>query len=754
MLAQPSLGSAASFAVLGSRVSNTGNTILAGNVGGTTISGLSRTNFVLGDPHADDALSRQAQSDRAVAYAALAALPCRQHLATLSGKLELPPDVYCVSSADVTDSLVLNAFGNRDALWVFQIDQSLTTSPLSTVQTVENGRDNRVFWRVGGSVSLGATSTFVGNVLARGDITLGRDANVSGRLLTPGVVTLDDSAVTICCDLLDMTPHLLPGGTLSTPYTYTLQPLDGKPPYIFAKAAGELPPGVTFSSGSFMGTPTTKGVYQVAIVITDADGFNCIRVYTIVVCETITLPPLSDPVACTNYEATITPAGGTSAYTFTITGSLPAGLEPLSLEDKLKLSGIPAPGPYDFTVTARDAFGCTGSRQYKGTVTGGLTLKPETDRLPEGAVDVEYSVPFEVTGGAGPFMFEISGEPPGLKKRDVMSTRFSLKGIPIKSGCYRLTVIATNGVCTITKTYDIVICDVPVTFTPDALVPGNICTLYDQTITATGCTGPHTFSLLVPDSLPPGLSLDPATGKISGRPSKPGKYCFTIVAKGALGCTARHDYCIEIVCPPITMETQLPDATACEYYSYQFAVTSCTSACEFSLDPQTPLPAELMLNKGLLSGTPAVPGVYTFNIIVTCDGCPPVVFKVSLKVICKITISPPQLPDGFLGIGYDATVTACGGTPDYTYSVTAGALPPGLSLGPTDGKITGIPGALGCFNFTVRATDSVGCFGEQTYVICIVSPSVGAPTLSEWMMLFLAATLCVAGFFMLRKIGS
>ena len=743
----PSLGSAASFAVLGSRVSNTGNTILAGNAGGGGVAGLSRSNFVLGEVRSNDALARQAQSDSAAAYAALAALPCSQELATLSGKLELSPGCYRVSSAIVTDSLILKPGVNPDASWIFQIDQSLTTSPLSTIQTVDGGRDNRVFWRVGGSVSLGATSTFVGNVLARGDITLGRDANVSGRLLSQGAVTLDDSAVTICCDLLDMTPHLLPNGTVGVSYTHPLTAVGGKPPYTFAKAAGELPPGVTFSSGSFTGTPTTKGVYQVAIVVTDLDGFNCIRVYTIVICETITLPPIP-PTPCTPFETTITPSGGTLPYTFTST-ALPPGF---TLSSSGVLRGTFAPGPYDFFLNVTDALGCTGSREYKGTVTGSLTLKPETDRLPEGAVGVEYTVPFEVAGGAGPFTFEISGEPSGLEKREVTAAGFTLKGIPKESGCYRLTVTATNGVCTITKTYDIVICDVPVTFTPDVLLPGDICTPYDGKITAAGCTGPYAYSLLIPGSLPPGLELDSVTGKIFGQPSKPGNYCFTIVAKGALGCTARRDYCIEIVCQPIMMDTQLLDAPACEPYSHQFTVTSCAGSCEFSPDPQTPLPAGLTLDKGLLSGTPALPGNYTFNVIVTCDGCPPVVFSVSLKVICNIKIFPSRLPDGFLGIGYDNNLTACGGTPTYTFSVTAGGLPPGLALSP-DGNITGIPGALGCFNFTVRATDSVGCFSEQTYVICIVTPSVGAP-LSEWMMLTLAIALGVLGFVILRKIGS
>jgi hypothetical protein len=331
----------------------------------------------------------------------------------------------------------------------------------------------------------------------------------------------------------------------------------------------------------------------------------------------------------------------------------------------------------------------------------------------------------------------------------VRGTGFDLTDKPTTGGCYRFTVTVTDGTCTITKTYDIVICPVPVTFIPDVLPAGSICTLYHEVISATGCTGPYTFSELVPGSLPPGLMLDPITGLISGTPEKPGKYRFTIVAKGALGCTASHDYTIDITCPPITIDTELPDATACEHYEHQFVVTGCTGSCKFTPVPG-PLPNDLILSEsGLLSGTPAIPGDYTFDITVTCDECPPTVFRIHLKVICLIKIFPARLPDGFLGLGYDATITACGGTPPYAFSIVSGGLPPGLTLSP-GGNISGIPTALGCFTFTVRVTDSLGCFAEQTYTVCIGPPGVSVPTLSSWGMLMISVLLAVLGSVVIR----
>lgn len=740
----PSLGSAASFAVLGaSRVTNSGSTIISGNAGvspGSTVTGLSQSNFVLGDRRVNDSLAQQAQKDNTAAYADLAARPCGTTLVGVVGKLTLAPDVYCLPPSTIlTGPLTLDAGGNRDAVWIFQIESSLTTAPQSTVQTINDGRDNKVFWQIGGPATFGAASTFTGNVLARADITLDHDANVSGRLLTQtGAVTLDDGAVTICCDLLDMTPHLLPHGTVGTPYAVTLTALDGKPPYTFAMAAGELPPGITFSASGFSGTPTANGVFQAAIVVTDADGLNCIRVYTISICGLITLPPLPQPlVACIRYDESIAASGGTEPYVYSVTG-LPEGLVP-PMPDGF-LSGTPSTtGDYDFTVTATDRSGCTGSRRYTGTITGALELKPDCGEIPEGTVGQDYGVTFTAINGTGPFTCIFSGlRPPGTEPLGCTIT-----GKPTAGGCYPVTVTIRSSACETTKTCTIVIRPV-ITFSPDPLPDGKICTRYKATITASGCTGPYTFDEPPPGSLPPGLVFDAGTGVISGTPTKRGPNPFTVVARDEDGQhTESHTYTIVVTCPEIPIDRELPDATACEYYEHQFTVTGCPEPYEFSFAPGT-LPAGLDLTEtGLLYGTPDLPGAYTFDVIVTPKECPPTTFRVHLKVVCLVKLSPSRLPHGVLGAAYDETLTACGGTPPYTFSLASGTLPPGLTLSP-DGDITGIPTALGCRTFTVRATDSLGCSSQRTYRICIAAPGVSIPTLFGWGTLALA--LLLAGF--------
>jgi hypothetical protein len=156
---------------------------------------------VVGTTHAGDAVALQAQTDTTTAYNSLAGQALTLDLTgTDLGGLTLTPGVYRFStSAQLTGALTLNALGNPNAVWVFQIGSTLTTASSSSVVMINGGSPCNVFWQVGSSATLGTTTSFAGNIVALASITLNTGANAVGRTLArTGAVTLGSSNVGGC----------------------------------------------------------------------------------------------------------------------------------------------------------------------------------------------------------------------------------------------------------------------------------------------------------------------------------------------------------------------------------------------------------------------------------------------------------------------------------------------------------------------------------------------------------------------------
>jgi len=194
------LGTAENFAVLGgSTVTNTGASIINGDLGvspGLAITGFG-SGIVNGETHAGDAFARQAQSDLADAYNALAGMSSTQDLTGIDlGGLALTAGIYNFNtSAGLTGALTLSGPG----MFVFQIGSTLTTASGSSVLVINGVNEGNVYWQVGSSATLGTTTSFRGNILALASITLNTGASIeSGRALArDGAVTLNGNTVTV-----------------------------------------------------------------------------------------------------------------------------------------------------------------------------------------------------------------------------------------------------------------------------------------------------------------------------------------------------------------------------------------------------------------------------------------------------------------------------------------------------------------------------------------------------------------------------
>lgn len=115
------------------------------------------------------------------------------------GGLTLTPGVYCFSSsAQLTGNLTLNAQGNQNAEFIFQIGSTLTTASASSVTLQNLANAGNVYWQVGSSATLGTATAFSGNILASASITLNTGATLSGRALAEtGAVTLQGNTISI-----------------------------------------------------------------------------------------------------------------------------------------------------------------------------------------------------------------------------------------------------------------------------------------------------------------------------------------------------------------------------------------------------------------------------------------------------------------------------------------------------------------------------------------------------------------------------
>jgi hypothetical protein len=201
----PSLGSASTFAVLGSStVTCTGLSTITGDVGvspGSAVTGFPPCTVTGGGIQAGNAAAFQAHHDAALAYAALVAEACTTNLTGQDlGGMTLGPGVYCFnSSAELTGTLNLTGGGP----WIFQIGSTLTTASNASVLVNGNGSSQGcapgVFWAVGSSATLGTGTQFQGILLALISDTVTTSANVSGGVFAlTGAVTLDTNLISAC----------------------------------------------------------------------------------------------------------------------------------------------------------------------------------------------------------------------------------------------------------------------------------------------------------------------------------------------------------------------------------------------------------------------------------------------------------------------------------------------------------------------------------------------------------------------------
>jgi large repetitive protein len=132
---------------------------------------------------------------------------------------------------------------------------------------------------------------------------------------------------------------------------------------------------------------------------------------------------------------------------------------------------------------------------------------------------------------------------------------------------------------------------------------------------------------------------------------------------------------------------------------------------------QGSLPAGVSLDRssGQLTGTPTATGNSAFA-ITAVDATGRSVSRVfTLSVVTAPQFAAKSLAPLVVGKAYSQAIAVSAGTPPYRFSVSAGALPPGLKLDPATGAIRGAPSQAGAFNFTVKVVDAANVWASRVY---------------------------------------
>jgi hypothetical protein len=428
---------------------------------------------------------------------------------------------------------------------------------------------------------------------------------------------------------------------------------------------------------------------------------------------TTTLPT---PVQGAAYNATLQAIGGQQPYVWTISsGSLPPGL---SLSPSTgQISGTPTASgkaKIKFTVTDSATKQHHRSHTFKMAVTISSPVVT-TMSLPSGNQSQPYLAGLTVSGGVAPYAWALlSGSlPDGLT---LNSSTGQITGTPSGWGTSTFMVAVIDSSTPTAQagkanfTIDVIQNPLGIATTNlPGVVQGQP---YSTSLTAIGGFGADVWSI-TGGVLPDGLSLDPSTGLISGIPTGSGTSNFTVEVTDQSTPTPQlisADLSIGVTLSPLAVTTtSLPPVVQGQTYDAALVGTGGVGGYTWSISSGT-LPAGLQLNTatGEITGTPTGSGTssFTVQLIDMTTPVPQLVTQdFSIDVIPLLVVSTTSLPNGMEGQPYSTVLQGAGGSGTYSWSISGGSLPSGLSFDGTTGTISGTPTGSASATISVQVTD-------------------------------------------------
>jgi len=530
-------------------------------------------------------------------------------------------------------------------------------------------------------------------------------------------------------ELVILTQSPLPPATAGVPVNYVIS---ASMPASWSYEVSDLPSSISINLPQSSPTMSLTGVFPPVSAPTtysiDLYAFGGVyvpqsvnRLFQVTVNPAPSISgPQQSATQGTPYSSAFSASGGTAPLTFSlINSSLPPGL--VLNPATGAITGTPTtPGQFVFQGRVTDANNATAQALFVINVSP-APLSVLTGALPAGRVAEPYQTSIGALGGLPPYSFSLASGalPPGVS----LLGNGTLQGTPAAPGEFAFTVrVEDSKGSTATGSFQILVRPAPLVILTSALPAGTTASAYSVTLAASGGVTPYAWTL-ASGSLPSGLTLDPATGTISGTPAATGEFPVTVTVTDAQGAAASRSLVIRIFEPLRILTTALPEGTEGVAYQAQLQAAGGAPPYVFSV-LSGELPGGLALaGDGSISGAPAASGEFTFTVRVT-DSVQLTHERVfTLKVFLRPAIITETLPDGRVGDAYSATLSATGRGP-FNWSLSAGALPQGLSLNAQTGAITGTPVQRGDFSIGITVTDGnqPPLSAQRTFLLRIALP--------------------------------
>jgi hypothetical protein len=520
----------------------------------------------------------------------------------------------------------------------------------------------------------------------------------------------------------------VPQAQVGVAYQATLQASGGTTPYSWEVVAGALPAGIALGSatGVLSGTPVAASA-AVTVTFKVSDSSSPAQTSNISLPLAVMPPQLriltsSLPAGSVGeaYSATLSASGGTPAYNWSVTrGALPAGLSLNAATGVISGTPVGAAGAIAVTIAVTDSssahtsaassLSLSISSSSSSAATAALAIT--TTALPAAQVGTVYSAALVASGGTAPYSWALTGGtlPAGLS----FATNGAITGTPAAAASASLTFKVTDAgkpAQTATTTLSLVVTAPQLAITTTSLPNGAVGTAYSASLAASGGTLPYTWQLSS-GTLPAGLSF--SGGLISGIPTaavSSASLTFIVVDSSKPAQSATTTLTLSISAAKLVVSTSsLPKGQIGAAYTASLAASGGTTPYSWQLTSGT-LPGGLSLSSnGTLSGTPTAAASASLTFKVTDSSKPAVSATTTLALTvsaAKLTVTSTSLPAGQVGTPYTATLGASGGTTPYSWQLTGGTLPAGLSLA-TNGALSGTPSAkASSTSLTFQVTDA------------------------------------------------